>query len=69
MMKGKFGDSFRSKSDVEQINEALCKVLCHNTCVLAQASDESGIELAFSGWFATSSLVSSHRNCSYLATS
>jgi hypothetical protein len=26
-IKGKFGDSLRSKSDVGQINEALCKVL------------------------------------------
>ena len=27
----------RSKSDAGQINEALCKVLCHNICVLIQA--------------------------------
>ncbi len=30
MMKGKFGDSLRSKSDAGQVNEARCKVLCHN---------------------------------------
>jgi hypothetical protein len=30
MVKGKFGDSVRSKSDVGQVNEVLCKVLCHN---------------------------------------
>ena len=27
MIKGKFGDSVRSKSDTGQVNEALCKVL------------------------------------------
>ena len=30
-----------------QINEALCKVLCHNLCVLVQAMHELGIEPAF----------------------
>ncbi len=49
MIKGKFGDSLRSKSDTGQINEALCKVLCHNLCVLVQAMHELGIEPAFSG--------------------
>jgi transposase len=34
MIKGKFGSALRSKSDTGQINEALCKVLCHNICVL-----------------------------------
>jgi transposase len=33
MMKGKFGDSLRSKNDTGQINEALCKVLCQNVWV------------------------------------
>ncbi len=37
VIKGKFGDSLRSKSDTGQINEALCKVLAHNICVLIQA--------------------------------
>ncbi len=46
-IKGKFGDSLRSKSDTGQINEALCKVLCHNLCVLVQAMHELGIEPAF----------------------
>jgi transposase len=46
-IKGKFGDSLRSKSDVGQVNEALCKVLCHNLCVLVQAMQELGIEPAF----------------------
>ena len=47
MIKGKFGDSVRSKSDTGQINEALCKVLAHNICVLVQAMHELGIEPAF----------------------
>ena len=44
MIKGKFGDSVRSKTDVGQVNEVLCKVLCHNICVLIQATHEFGIE-------------------------
>ncbi len=31
MMKSKFGDSLRSKSDVGRVNGALCKVLCHTS--------------------------------------
>ncbi len=37
MIKGKFGSALRSKSDTGQINEALCKILAHNICVLIQA--------------------------------
>ena len=47
MIKGKFGSALRSKSDTGQINEALCKVLAHNICVLVQASHELGIEPVF----------------------
>ncbi len=47
MIKGKFGSSLRSKSDTGQINEALCKVLCHNVCVLIQEMHELGVEPAF----------------------
>ena len=47
MIKGKFGSALRSKSDTGQINEALCKVLCHNLCVLVRAMPESSIEPAF----------------------
>jgi len=32
MIKAKFGDSLRSKSDVGQMNEVLCKVVAHNLC-------------------------------------
>ena len=47
MIKGKFGDSLRSKSDTAQINEVLCKVLCHNLCCLVQSFYEMGIESTF----------------------
>ena len=40
IIKGKFGASLRSKSDTGQVNEVLCKVLCHNVCVLVQAMHE-----------------------------
>ena len=43
MIKGKFGDSLKSKSDAGQINETLLKVLCHNICVLIQAMHEYGV--------------------------
>ena len=47
MIKGKFGDSVRSKSDIGQLNEVLCKVLCHNLCVIIQAIHESDIDPTF----------------------
>ena len=47
MIKAKFGQRLRSKSMTGQINEALCKVLCHNLCVLIQSVRELGIEAAF----------------------
>ena len=47
MIKSKFGSSLRSMSDTGQINEALCKVLAHNICVLVQAMHELGIEPIF----------------------
>jgi transposase len=49
MIKAKFGDAVRSKSDIGQLNEVLCKVLCHNLCVLIQAIHELGIEPTFDG--------------------
>lgn len=42
-MKAKFGGRVRSKSQCGQFNEALCKVLCHNICVLIQSMYELGI--------------------------
>ena len=46
-IKGKFGESVRSKSDMGQVNEALAKVLAHNICVLVQAIHDLGVEPAF----------------------
>lgn len=47
-IKRKFGDSVRSKGDVAMANEVLCKVLCHNLCVLNQEQHELGITPMFS---------------------
>jgi len=47
MIKAKFGDSMRSKTERAQINEALCKVLCHNICCLIQAMYELGLKPKF----------------------
>jgi transposase len=47
MIKAKFGDSIRSKTDMAMKNEALCKVLCHNICCLISAMYELGIDPKF----------------------
>jgi transposase len=47
MIKSKFGDALRSKTRRAQINEALCKVLCHNICCLIQAMYELGLKPKF----------------------
>ena len=47
MIKSKFGQRLRSKTMTAQINEALCKVLCHNLCVVIQSQHEFGIETNF----------------------
>ena len=47
MIKAKFGDSLRSKTDRALINEALCKILCHNIVVLVHEIHELGIEPIF----------------------
>lgn len=47
MMKAKFGGSIRAKTPVAQVNEVLCKVLCHNICVLIQSIYELGLEPVF----------------------
>lgn len=47
MIKSKFGDSVRSKTEVAQVNEVLLKVLCHNICVVIQEMFELGIEPDF----------------------
>ena len=47
MMKRKFGDSLRSKTDVAMVNETLCKVLSHNLVVLIHEMYELGIDPVF----------------------
>lgn len=47
MMKRKFGDSLRTKTDTAMVNEVLCKVLCHNLSVLVHAMYELGITPVF----------------------
>ncbi|MBI4187751.1 MAG: transposase [Chloroflexi bacterium] len=47
MIKAKFGSSVRAKTPIAQVNEVLCKVLCHNICVLIQSTVELGIETTF----------------------
>jgi transposase len=49
MIKAKFRDHVRSKTDVAMRNEALCKILCHNICCLISAMYELGIEPEFWG--------------------
>ncbi|MDP3878867.1 MAG: transposase [Dehalococcoidales bacterium] len=47
MIKMKFGANVKSKSPVAQVNEVLCKILCHNICVLIQSIYELGLEPTF----------------------
>jgi transposase len=47
MIKAKFGERIRSKTDTSQTNEVLCKVLCHNLCCLIQSMYELGVEPEF----------------------
>jgi len=47
MMKRKFEPNLRSKMKTSQVNEALCKVLCHNLCVIIHSMYELGIEPKF----------------------
>jgi hypothetical protein len=47
MVKAKFRDHVRSKTDTAMTNEVLCKFLCHNLCCLIQSQCELGIEPVF----------------------
>jgi transposase len=46
-IKRKFGGAVRSKRFTAQVNEILCKILCHNLSVLVHAMHELGIEPTF----------------------
>lgn len=47
MVKAKFGDSVRSRTDAAMRNECLAKFLCHNIVVVHQANLELGVEPTF----------------------
>ena len=47
MIKSKFNNSVRAKTWNGQVNEVLCKVLCHNICVLIHEMYELGIQPNF----------------------
>ena len=49
MIKSKFGERLRSKTETAQVNESLLKVLCHNLCVVIQSIHEFGLETEFMG--------------------
>jgi hypothetical protein len=47
MIKRKFGDSLRTKTDTAMVNELLCKVLADNLVVLIHALYELGVNPIF----------------------
>jgi hypothetical protein len=47
MLKAKFRDHVRSRTDVAMRNEVLCKFLCHNVVVVHQSHVELGIGPVF----------------------
>jgi transposase len=49
MVKRKFGDSVRSRTDTAMVNEVLAKFLCHNIVVNIHSQEELGIEPVFWG--------------------
>jgi transposase len=44
MVKRKFGDAVRSRTDTAMMNEALAKIVCHNLCCVIQEWYELGID-------------------------
>jgi transposase len=46
-IKRKFGGAVRSKNWTAQVNEILCKALCHNLSCLVHAMHELGLEVPF----------------------
>lgn len=49
MIKQKFGDMVLTRTDITQTTSVLCKILCHNICVLIQEMFLIGIEPDFNG--------------------
>jgi transposase len=49
MIKSKFGERLRSKTETAQVNEALTKVLAHNLCVVIQSMYELNVAPEFCG--------------------
>jgi transposase len=47
MVKRRFGGWVRSRTERSQVNEVLCKVLCHNICVMIHSIYELGIAPEF----------------------
>ena len=47
MIKTKFRDNLRSKTETAMINELLLKILCHNICVVIQEMNELGVRGEF----------------------
>ncbi|MCK4649758.1 transposase [Candidatus Pacearchaeota archaeon] len=47
MIKTKFRDNLRSKTQTAQVNELLCKILAHNICVVIQEVNELGLSGEF----------------------
>jgi len=47
MIKMKFGDRLKSKNWTAQQNELLCKLICHNVCVLIQEMYALGVKPNF----------------------
>lgn len=47
MIKQKFGGFVNSRNEIAQENEILCKILCHNICVLIQEIYLSNIKVDF----------------------
>ena len=47
MVKAKFRDDVRNRTDCGMVNEVLCKFVCHNICCVIMAQCELGIEPVF----------------------
>ena len=41
MIKAKFGDSVRSRTETAMKNKVLAKILCHNVCCVIRSQHES----------------------------